>query len=133
MVGNEGEKSFVNLFAEYYGGTHLNASNTGVNIDTHLLSSIFSFLRSGYYDWGNGVLDYRAWDGLYWSFKAYSGPSAHHLGFYPTWLAYQNGYSKGAGFSVRCVARSPKRSAQESSEDSSAKLLILYVQKDGEW
>ena len=103
MVGNEGEKSFVKLFAEYYGGTKTGSSLTGG--DTHLLSNIFSILRSGAYYWNSGGLGNRAGVGYYWLLKAYSYPRAYALGFYSTWLDYQFGYYEGGGFSLRCVAK----------------------------
>ena len=107
MVGNEGEvdgkeeKSWINLFSNYYGGTHINITITGMNIDTHLLSSTFSFLRSGYYFRDSGDLYHRTVHGRYWSLKAHSDLDAHFLGFVSTWLYYQDGGSKGYGMSLR--------------------------------
>ena len=101
MVGNEGEKSWMNLFARYYGGTHQDANSIGVNIDTHFLSSIFSFLRSGHYDWNDGILYSRAWGGYYWSLYASSLGYAHFFHLNDAWLLYYGNYPKGYGLSLR--------------------------------
>ena len=104
MVGNEETidgkegKSWVNLFSKYYGGTKIGEFANG---DTIVIANIFSFLRSGDYNWTNGNLDNRARYGAYWSVRAHSDSSARYLAFDHAWLHYQNGYGKGHGFSLR--------------------------------
>ena len=63
-----------------------------------------SFIRNGAYSWGNGSLLGRRSSGYYWSSRAYSGTYANYLSFYDSTIYPRNGYSRGNGFSVRCVA-----------------------------
>ena len=102
MVENEGEKSWINLFAEYYGVTKTGEFS---DPDTMAIVSVFNFLRSGYYHW-NGVLSYRSFDSRYWSAHTYSSSShAYTYHSYSSWLYYQDGGNKGIGFSLCCVAK----------------------------
>ena len=64
-----------------------------------------SFVRGGYYVYSHGSLYYRGSFGYYWESKVYDATYAYYLRFYSTFLSPQNNYSKGDGFSARCVAR----------------------------
>ena len=102
MVGNEGEKSWINLLSEYYGGYQIIWPGIeGSNADTVILLSNFTFLRSGSYYTYNGNLNGRTMNSYYWSIRAHSLQIARALNSLSIWLNYQNVYNKGEGLSLR--------------------------------
>ena len=95
-----GNKSFQNLIATIYN------SKTGsslTNADTGLLA--LSFLYSGVYGYDSGALNYRGTRGYYWSLRGDSDTYANYLNFYSTHVYPQDGYYRGRGIAVRCLAR----------------------------
>ena len=64
-----------------------------------------SFLRSGDYVYGNGLLNYCGSAGFYWSRTAGSATNGYSLVFVSTSVSPQNYDSRGFGFTLRCLAR----------------------------
>jgi len=79
------------------------ASNWQTARDMHL--SPLSIPFSGNYNWVNGNLNARGYDGNFWSATAGSYPYARNLGFNSTSVNPQDRSNKANGFTVRCVAR----------------------------
>ena len=73
--------------------------------DNGIQRAPLSFVRGGYYNYSNGILDLRGSDGFYWETRVNSGAIAYHLDFYSTNLRPQYSSNKGYGFSLRCLAR----------------------------
>ncbi len=70
-----------------------------------LLSSPLGFVRSGYFNWGSSTLNYRRFNGFYWSAFPNSQTYSRNLVFGASYLYPLDGYGKGNGFAVRCVSR----------------------------
>ena len=104
LPANSGDYSFSTLMGSYGLPTTNQGSLTSANNYSGQLQNPLNFNRPGYYNWDNGALYYRGAVGYFWSSTAYSTTLAHGLLFYSTYFYPQYGYSKGYGFSVRCVA-----------------------------
>ena len=81
--------------------------NVGSNLtraDSGILSEPFAFSSSGAYIWHSTALHGRSSSGNYWSSHTYSTTGSHYQVFYSTGFYPQDGYRKGYGFTVRCVA-----------------------------
>ena len=81
-----------------------NSQTSEDNRDSGLLSSPLSFLRSGYFYWGNAGLNDRGGSGNYWSLRSNSTTNSYYLYFNNTGLNPQYSNNRGNGFAVRCVA-----------------------------
>ena len=64
-----------------------------------------SFVRGGHYSYSNGNLGNRGSNGYYWESKVNNAAGAYDLYFHSAYLHPQYNYTKGNGFSARCVAR----------------------------
>ena len=95
-------KSFTNLINTSYSMKN-NTTWTGDNSDTGPLSNPLSFLRNGYFSWGDAGLYVRGSGGYYWSLRSADTARSNFLSFYSTYLYPQNNYDRGGGFAVRCV------------------------------
>ena len=73
--------------------------------DTIALFSPLTFLRSGRYNYSSGSLDLRTSVGSYWSGHYYLITNSHYLLFSSTNLSPQDGYTRGYGYTLRCLAR----------------------------
>ena len=98
-----GEGSYINLLQPYSNRSGNKDSLT--QGDTVLLLPPLSFLRSGHYNYDSGSLGSRGSYGRYWSGRFYSRVYSYGLDFNSTNLSPQNGYNRGSGFTVRCLAR----------------------------
>ena len=101
ITTNVGDSPKIKSSKSYQIGNNMDGNQTN---DTKIQAFPLSFLRSGYYSWGNaGLLD-RGSSGYYWSSGSYSDGASRYLYFYASYLnpRYSNG--KGYGFAVRCVA-----------------------------
>ena len=83
-------------------------ANRGSNIDSTNINTLaqiapLDFLRAGYFkvDSSTDQVHY----GNYWSLRASSSTNARILNFYSTLLNPQIDNSRGAGRSLRCLAR----------------------------
>ena len=74
--------------------------------DSGVLSNPLSFLRSGYFYWGNAGLDGRGGGGYYWSLRSSSTTDSGRMFFYDTYLNPQSGYVRSDGYAVRCTDKS---------------------------
>ncbi|MBR2725795.1 hypothetical protein IKE87_00790, partial [Candidatus Saccharibacteria bacterium] len=99
LPANSGDYSFSTLMGAY----SLPTTNQSQGYSGQLQNPL-NFNRPGYYYWSNGALDSRGPYGYFWSSVGYSSTSAHFLGFGSSSSSPQSGYSKGHGFSVRCVS-----------------------------
>ena len=103
LPANADSGSFNQLVQLYLG----RSGNTGslTQADTALLISPLSFLRSGNYNYSNGARNVRGSNGFYWSRRSRSSTYAYNLGFDSTLVYPQDGYGRGRGFALRCLAR----------------------------
>ena len=99
LPANEGDYSFSTLMGSY--GLPTTNQNQGYSSQ---LQNPLNFNRPGNYYWSNGTLNDHGTAGYFWSSVGYSARGAHNLFFYSTYFHPQSGYSRGMGFSVRCVA-----------------------------
>ena len=101
---HDGNKSYYNLIINVYGGIYRN-SVANSQADGYILQQPLSFFRSGYYDYSSAASRYgRGSYGTYWESRINSNTHSNSLDFYSTSLNPQNGYTRGDGFSVRCVS-----------------------------
>ena len=100
-------KSYYNLIIRVYGGNNRPYANRldGTLADSILLAQPLSFLRSGSYYWQAASRNSRGSYGYYWESRINSVMVAYNLYFSSSTLYPQNNYSRGYGFSVRCVSR----------------------------
>ena len=103
LPGSSGEDSYSELFQKYT--SHSAWDTIPANADTAVQINPLNFLRSGYYNYDSGSLNYRTSRGYYWSGHYYSITNSHLLDFYSTRLYPQVGYDRGYGYSLRCLAR----------------------------
>jgi len=61
--------------------------------------------RAGAYDYDDGVLYGQSSYGDYWSRRIVSSTNSYRLRFYSGLVSPQDNYTRGYGFSVRCLAR----------------------------
>ncbi|MBR2726073.1 hypothetical protein IKE87_02295, partial [Candidatus Saccharibacteria bacterium] len=99
LPANSGDYSFSVLMGSY----SLPTTNQDQGYSGQLQNPL-NFNRPGYYGWSSGALGSRGTYGYFWSSVGYSSTSAHHLSFGSSGFYPHDGYSKGYGFSVRCVA-----------------------------
>ena len=72
-------------------------------LDTILQQPPISFTRSGYNYSEDGSIEFRGTFGYYWHSRTSTSGSAYILMFRITRLNPQNAYTKGLGFSLRCL------------------------------
>ena len=103
------KKSFSNLTNTYlsFSTTHTSGEYEKIDGKGQYRSDItlLSFLLSGDYYYVSSALVARGSYGNYWSLRGLSGTSANDLNFYSTGINPQDGYGRGYGFAVRCLAR----------------------------
>ena len=88
----------------YYLPNNSDSDLDSTRTDYPLHAFPLSYVRSGNYGWASGGLYYRGSYGYYWSAATYNTSSSRYLGFLASDLSPRNGYFKGDGFAVRCVA-----------------------------
>ena len=98
-------KSQHNLLIEIYGKNITGTIKNANEADSGIKSIPFSLLHTGYYYHANGTRGGRELYGSYRESYAISETDAYYLSFYSTYFHPQNTYSKGYGFSLRCVAK----------------------------
>ena len=99
---NDGSKSFQNLLVTTYNS--ITGATSLANGSTLIVSAILSFLRSGAYVSDN--VTERENYSRYLSSVAYSKDQVYIFSSHPTSVRPQyNNYSRGYGFSLRCLAR----------------------------
>ena len=74
------------------------------NRDSGVLSNPLSFVRSGYFYWGDAGPRVRGGDGGYWSLRSARTIYSNYLYFYNTSLDPQYDSYRGLGFAVRSTA-----------------------------
>ncbi|MBR2709583.1 hypothetical protein IKE72_00705, partial [Candidatus Saccharibacteria bacterium] len=104
LPANSGDYSFSVLMGSYGLPTTNQGSLTSANNYSGQLQNPLNFNRPGYYNLSNGALYARSAGGRFWSSVGYSATDAHYLNFHSAAFRPQDGYSRGFGFSVRCVA-----------------------------
>jgi len=63
------------------------------------------FARAGRYNCNNGDLYFQSSVGYDWPHRIYSSADSYYLGFSSGDVNPQRNYTRGYGFSVRCLAR----------------------------
>ena len=89
-------RSWRYLFAQY----SINNDRAGA---TKVVSYPLSYIWSGAYYWGDGVLKYQNATGLYWSRTVYSGASAFKMHAWSSGFDYAAMPAKNAGGTLRCA------------------------------
>ena len=99
LPSNDGNYSFSVLMGSY----SLPTTNQNQGYSGQLQNPL-NYNRPGLYHRSNGALGHRGTYGHFWSSVGYSSAYAHSLGFDSSYFYPQDGYPKGDGLSVRCVA-----------------------------
>ena len=89
-------RSWRYLFTQY----SINSDRAGA---TKVVSYPLSYIWSGTYYWGEGVLKYKNATGLYWSRTVQSGASAFKIHAWSSGFDYAAMPAKNAGGALRCV------------------------------
>ena len=108
--GNDTDKSWQKLIMGVYGYSTAAGYNQNNRVAINKIMSLpLSVPFAGHYEWTNGALDGRGYDGNYWSSTATStgdGTYAYYLFMnYGGYLNPQSNSNKTYGLTVRCVAR----------------------------
>ena len=103
LPSSTGTSSYTTLVQNYVGREE-NTDNL-TNHHSPLLLSTLSFTRSGFYTYYNGILYSQSSHGYYWSHTPNGKTRAYYLTFVSTGLYPRSNYSRGYGFTLRCLAR----------------------------
>ena len=90
---------------------------------------MFNFLRTGMYNWVNGVISYRSSGGYWWSNIANVNSFSSRLLTDQTNVIPQSSHYRGYGFAIRCVIREGQRKIFPPKTTSSPSSLLPMVSK----
>ena len=110
MTRSKNDNSYIILFEDNYGKTEV-ATSPNNEADNELKNKPLSNLRIGLYDYESGKLNYRTMYGYYWESSISNSRQAYNLRLGSTYFSSIFNYSKGFGFSLRCVAKLKNSSA----------------------
>ncbi|MBQ3429836.1 InlB B-repeat-containing protein [Candidatus Saccharibacteria bacterium] len=130
------DKSWQKLIMGVYGYSTAAGYNQNNRAAINKVMSLpLSVPFAGRYEWSNGALNYRGYDGYYWSSTATSSDSgtyAYNLRMtYGGYLNPQVDYDKTYGFTVRCVARDTESTTVEEEEEEAVACEAGKICYDG--